>query len=182
MTIRLHNILALLLAAVAVVACGPKAQKSEGKTEEDKVAKQMLQGIWINADDESVEFKVKGDTIFYPDSTSYPAYFQIFKDTLVIHGADDTMKYPIVKQAPHLFVFKNSNNETVKLTLSEDALDKLQFENNQTKVLNQNRLVKKDTVVANGDMRYHCYVQVNPTTYKVIKSTYNDEGVEVDNV
>lgn len=182
MTIRLHNILALLLAAVAVVACGPKAQKNEGKTEEDKVAKQMLQGIWINADDESVAFKVKGDTIFYPDSTSYPAYFQIFKDTLVIHGADDTMKYPIVKQAPHLFVFKNSNNETVKLTLSEDALDKLQFENNKTKVLNQNRLVKKDTVVANGDMRYHCYVQVNPTTYKVIKSTYNDEGVEVDNV
>ena len=31
-------------------------------------------------------------------------------------------------------------------------------------------------------MRYRCYIQVNPTTYKVIKATYNDEGVEVDNV
>ena len=33
----------------------------------------------------------------------------------------------------------------------------------------------------NGE-RYHTYIQVNPTTYKVVKSAYNDEGVEVDNV
>ena len=118
MTLRINNILALLCATIVIVACGPKTPKNEGKAVEDKVAKQMLQGIWINAEDESVAFKVKGDTIFYPDSTSYPAYFQIFRDTLVIHGADDMVKYPIVKQAPHLFMFKNSNGETVKLTLS----------------------------------------------------------------
>lgn len=182
MTLRINNILALLCATIVIVACGPKTPKNEGKAVEDKVAKQMLQGIWINAEDESVAFKVKGDTIFYPDSTSYPAYFQIFRDTLVIHGADDMVKYPIVKQAPHLFMFKNSNGETVKLTLSEDVLDKFQFDNNKAQVLNQNQLVKKDTVVSYEDMRYRCYIQVNPTTYKVIKTTYSDEGVEVDNV
>ncbi|MFC2489852.1 MAG: DUF4738 domain-containing protein [Prevotella sp.] len=182
MTLRKKHILALLCATMSIVACGPKTPKNEGKAEEDKEAKQMLQGIWINADDESVAFKVKGDTIFYPDSTSSPAYFQIFRDTLVIHGADDTVKYPIVKQAPHLFMFMNSNGETVKLTLSEDALDKFQFDNNKAQALNQNQLIKKDTIVSYEDMRYRCYVQVNPTTFKVIKSTYNDEGVEVDNV
>ena len=182
MILRTNNILALLCAATAIVACAPKTPKNEGKVEEDKVAKQMLQDIWINADDESVAFKVKGDTIYYPDSTSSPAYFQIFRDTLVIHGADDTVKYPIVKQAPHLFMFNNSNGETVKLTLSEDALDKFQFDNNKAQVLNQNQLIKKDTLVSYEDMRYRCYIQVNPTTYKVIKATYNDEGVEVDNV
>lgn len=182
MILRTNNILVLLCAATAIVACAPKTPKNEGKVEEDKVAKQMLQGIWINADDESVAFKVKGDTIFYPDSTSSPAYFQIFRDTLVIHGADDTVKYPIVKQAPHLFMFNNSNGETVKLTLSEDALDKFQFDNNKAQVLNQNQLIKRDTLVSYEDMRYRCYIQVNPTTYKVIKATYNDEGVEVDNV
>lgn len=182
MTLRVNYILALICATITFVACGPKTSKSDTKLEEDKVAKQMLQGIWINSDDESVAFKVKGDTIFYPDSTSYPAYFQIFRDTLVIYGADEPVKYPIEKQAPHLFMFKNSNGETVRLTLSEDALDKFQFDNNKAQVLNQNQLVKKDTVVAFEDRRYHCYVQVNPTTYKVIKSTYNDEGVEVDNV
>ena len=182
MILRTNNILVLLCAATAIVACAPKTPKNEGKVEEDKVAKQMLQGIWINADDESVAFKVKGDTIYYPDSTSSPAYFQIFRDTLVIHGADDTVKYPIVKQAPHLFMFNNSNGETVKLTLSEDALDKFQFDNNKAQVLNQNQLIKKDTLVSYEDMRYRCYIQVNPTTYKVIKATYNDEGVEVDNV
>ena len=154
----------MLCATIVIVACGPKTPKNEGKAVEDKVAKQMLQGIWINAEDESVAFKVKGDTIFYPDSTSYPAYFQIFRDTLVIHGADDMVKYPIVKQAPHLFMFKNSNGETVKLTLSEDVLDKFQFDNNKAQVLNQNQLVKKDTVVSYEDMRYRCYIQVNPTT------------------
>ena len=182
MILRTNNILVLLCAATAIVACAPKTPKNEGKVEEDKVAKQMLQGIWINADDESVAFKVKGDTIYYPDSTSSPAYFQIFRDTLVIHGADDTVKYPIVKQASHLFMFNNSNGETVKLTLSEDALDKFQFDNNKAQVLNQNQLIKKDTLVSYEDMRYRCYIQVNPTTYKVIKATYNDEGVEVDNV
>ena len=174
MTLRVNYILALICATITFVACGPKTSKSDTKLEEDKVAKQMLQGIWINSDDESVAFKVKGDTIFYPDSTSYPAYFQIFRDTLVIYGADEPVKYPIEKQAPHLFMFKNSNGETVRLTLSEDALDKFQFDNNKAQVLNQNQLVKKDTVVAFEDMRYHCYVQVNPTTYKVIKTTYTD--------
>ena len=150
MILRTNNILALLCAATAIVACAPKTPKNEGKVEEDKVAKQMLQGIWINADDESVAFKVKGDTIYYPDSTSSPAYFQIFRDTLVIHGADDTVKYPIVKQAPHLFMFNNSNGETVKLTLSEDALDKFQFDNNKAQVLNQNQLIKRHTCFVRG--------------------------------
>ena len=49
-------------------------------------------------------------------------------------------------------------------------------------MLNQNQLIKRDTIVENNGVRYHCYVQVNPTTYKVIKPTYNDDGVEVDNI
>ncbi len=48
--------------------------------------------------------------------------------------------------------------------------------------LNQNTLIKRDTVVVRGDEKYHLYVQVNPTSYKVYKSSYNDDGVEVDNV
>ena len=48
--------------------------------------------------------------------------------------------------------------------------------------INQDLLIKRDTVVMYGSQRYHCYVQVNPTTYKVIKRTYNDEGVAVDNI
>lgn len=48
--------------------------------------------------------------------------------------------------------------------------------------LNQNKLIKRDSVVIYGNEHYHWYIQVNPTTYKVAKQTYNDNGVEVDNV
>lgn len=179
----MNNKAFVVLLACSLVICGCRNRSSEKREtpQEDMAAKKMLQGIWINEDEESVAFRAKGDTIFYPDTTSQPVYFQIFNDTLVLHGAND-VKYAIIKQAPHLFIFKNQNGDLVKLTLSEDDADKLMFDNHRPQALNQNILIKRDTIVSYIKDRYHCYVQVNPTTYKVIKSTYNDEGVEVDNV
>ncbi|EJP28246.1 hypothetical protein HMPREF1146_0192 [Prevotella sp. MSX73] len=86
--------------------------------QEDLRAKQMLQGIWLNDAEGDVSFMAKGDTIFYPDSTSQPVRFAIYGDTVVTLGGE----------------------------------------------------------------KYHSYTQVNPTTYKVVKSSYNDDGVAVDNV
>lgn len=148
---------------------------------ENIAAKKMFQGIWINEDEEYVAFRVKGDTIFYPDSTSLPVYFQIIQDTLVMHGANTT-KYPIVKQTRHLFIFKNRNGDEVRLVLSTDPNNEMLFTARTIVPLNQKQLIKRDTIVNYESERYHCYVQVNPTTYKVIKATYNDEGAEVDNV
>ena len=48
--------------------------------------------------------------------------------------------------------------------------------------LNQRQLIKRDSVVTVGSNHYHYYVQVNPTTYKVVKTSYNDDGVAVDNI
>lgn len=171
-----------MLSVLVFGAC--KQSNSEQPTPppvEDKEAKRMLEGIWVNEDEQSVAFRAKGDSIFYPDSTSLPVTFQIFGDTLVMHGASD-MKYAIVKQAPHLFVFKNQSGDEVRLVKSEDPIDKYAFKNPQPQAINQDLLIKRDTVVMHGNQRYHCYVQVNPTTYKVIKRTYNDEGVVVDNI
>ncbi|MCH4147197.1 MAG: DUF4738 domain-containing protein [Prevotella sp.] len=164
---------------------GCRNRKAESLApKEDKAAKQMLQGIWVNEDEEDVAFRAKGDTIFYPDTTSQPVYFQILHDTLVLHGVND-VKYLIVKQAPHLFIFKNQNGEQVRLTKSEDPNDAYLFDISQRhrpQALNQNKLIKRDTLITRNADRYHCYVQINPTTYKVIKPSYNDDGVEVDNV
>ena len=33
----------------------------------------------------------------------------------------------------------------------------------------------------NGE-RYHWYIAINPTKYKVVKRSYNDDGLEVENV
>ena len=97
---QVFNILLCASLLAAMVSCGQKsAGKDSAEVKEDTAAKKMLQGIWLDGDDEDdVVFRVKGDTIYYPDSTSQPVYFYIAGDTLVMKGANTT-KYPIVKQA-----------------------------------------------------------------------------------
>ena len=171
----------VLVAFVTVLSsCRDRSARTQPPAE-DRNAKQMLQGVWVDEDVQDVAFQAKGDTIFYPDSTSQPVYFQIFKDTLVLHGAND-VKYPILRQTRHLFVFRNQNGDEVRLVLSDNPDDKMFFSGKRPMALNQNRLIKRDTVVSFGREKYHCYVQVNPTTYKVVKTTYNDDGVAVDNI
>ena len=148
--------------------CKSRDAKLDSALTEDLKAKQMLQGIWVNEDEEDVAFRAKGDSIFYPDTTSQPVSFQVFGDTLVLHGANN-VKYLIVKLKPHLFIFKNQNGETVRLTLSNDKADLMAFDTRRPQALNQNRLIKRDTVVTFEGQRYHSYVQVNPTTFKVVK-------------
>ena len=42
--------------------------------------------------------------------------------------------------------------------------------------------VKKDSVVTYNGERYHWYIAINPTKYKVVTHSYNDDGLEVENV
>jgi len=161
--------------------CGNKRPDNIEIPKENRQAKKIMQGIWMDEDEGQPSFRVSGDSIYYPDTTSMPVRFAVLSDTLVLYGAN-TMKYPIVKQTEHILEFKNPNSEVVRLVKSSSKSDERFFENKRTVVLNQRRVIKRDTVVTQGDRRYHCYVQVNPTTYKVYKSYSNDEGVEVDNV
>lgn len=173
-------LLFLLSMAFALASCRGKSSDKEEVTE-NIAAKKMLQGIWLDEDEQDVAFKAQGDTIYYPDSTSQPVYFQIIGDTLVLHSAN-VVKYPILKQTRNLFIFRNQNGDEVKCVLSDDPDDATFFSTKRPQPLNQGKLIKRDTVVVYNDERYHCYVQVNPTTYKVVKASYNDEGVEVDNI
>lgn len=163
------------------VCCVGKTDKPEA-VQEDRQAMQLLQGIWINEEEGEPSFRVDGDSIFFPDTTSMPVKFAVISDTLIMYGVHP-VRYPIMKQLDNTFEFKNQNGETIHLVKSNDVASDIQFfENKRPATINQNQVVKRDTVVSYNNERYHCYVQVNPTTYKVYKSSYNDEGVEVDNV
>ena len=166
--------------ALSLLGCGSHGVKHE-KAEEDLMAKKELQGIWLDDDADDVAFRVKGDSVFFPDSTSAPAYFRIERDSFILVGGN-TVKYHIVKQTPHLFVFINQNGERVKLCKTTDSSYLDMFAQKTILHVNQNKIVKRDTVYYHGTEKYHCYVQINPTTYKVAVATYNDDGVEVDNV
>lgn len=172
--------LPVIAIVLTTVACGNRKVNTGKALSEDLTAKKMLQGVWLDEDEEDPAFRVIGDTIFYPDSTSQPVYFQIVKDTLILHGSN-MVKYQILKQAPHFFMFKNQNGDVVKLAKTFDRSYLTFFGAKRPAALNQNKLIKRDSVVVYGKDRYHWYIQVNPTTYKVIKPTYNDDGVEVDN-
>ena len=179
--IKRHSLMMALLCGLSFVAsCGKKASP-DSTPKEDTRAKKLLQGIWLNEDDEDVAFRVKGDTIYYPDSTSQPVYFCIYGDTLIMKGARD-VKYPILKQAAHLFEFKSPSGDVIKLTKTSDKTYLKSFQQEKPIALNQNQLIKRDTIVSHGDNRYHLYVQVNPTSYKVYLSSMNDDGVQVDEV
>lgn len=179
----MRRFLYIIMVVVLFSACGEKKQDNTlPVVEEDRQAKQLLQGIWVNTVDEEPAFRVEGDSIYYPDSTSMPAHFMIIADTLIVEGGT-VVKYPIIRQSEHVLDFKNPNGETVELVKSDNTEDDITyFETKHPVVLNQNRTIKRDTVITYNGERYHCYVQVNPTTYKVIKSANTDEGMEVGNV
>ncbi|MDD7318067.1 MAG: DUF4738 domain-containing protein [Prevotella sp.] len=164
------------------------ASCNEGKRggtdlQEDQNAKKMMQGAWFDELEENVVFSVKGDTIFYTDSTSQPVAFSIIGDSLCLNGSVTT-KYPIVKLTNSLLVFINQNGDEVRLTKDENLSLHMRerMEMSKPVVINQRRVIKNDTVVMLANVRNHLYVQVNPTTYRVIKTNYNGEGVRVDNV
>lgn len=174
---RHYALSAFILICVSFL-CGCSKGKKTETVEEDALAKKELQGIWINEDDEDVAFRIKGDTVYFPDTISVPVYFRIERDSFVLYGANKT-KYPVIKRTPYLFEFVSQNGEHMRLVKSSDSSYLKLFNKTSIVSVNQNRLIKKDTVVYYNDKKYHCYVQINPTTYKVPKAAYNDDGVEV---
>ena len=169
----------IVVMLATLVACKPKSTDSPA-AKESKEAKALLQGVWLDQETENVVFEVQGDTVFYPDSTSQPAYFKIVADTMVV-GAS-AAKYPLVKQTQHIFWFLNQAGDTIKLVKSSEESDTLSINHKQPEVLTMADVTKRDTVVSYDGKRYHCYVAINPTRHKVNFTAYNDDGVEVSNV
>lgn len=173
----------LFLAVICLVfSCRGKRENADETQKESKEAKFLLQGVWVDAESESVAFMAKGDSIFYPDSTLVPVSFAIYGDTLVLNGGT-TVKYGILKQSKNIFSFRNGMGEEVKLVRSTDEeQDKFLFVNKEVKAINQGVKINRDSVVICDNVRYHIYTTVNPTSYKVFKRTYNEDGLEVENV
>ena len=172
----MKKLFTISLLMVVLVACN---QNNSSVLPEDKEAKAMLQGVWVDAESGDVSFKVNGDTIYYSDATSMPAYFRIYEDSLYLGSGT---AYGIVKQTEHLFWFNNQNGDLLKLQKSDGTDDQQEQEQNAPSVLSYTHQVKIDSVVSYNGNRYHWYIAINPTKYKVTKRSYNEDGLEVENV
>lgn len=166
----------MMMSAAALTSCGGR-QGNPADAPESREAKQLLQGVWVDDDTEDVVFKIQGDSVFYADSTSMPSYFKVVGDTLYIGRS---ARYHIEKQTEHVLWFKGQNNELMKLNKDDDLKD--DFQREETKILTLSSVLKRDTVVFWNNQRYHLYVAINPTKYKVTRHTLNEDGLDVENV
>ena len=170
---KLFGYLMLLCTVLLMTGCG----SSSGRPKESKEAKQLLQGIWVDEGTDEVLFKLQGDSVYYPDSTSMPAYFMVAADTLYI---GNTSRFHIEKHAEHVLWIQNEEGELIKLHKDDDPDDDEEFLEHQVQMLTE--VVKRDTVVFYNSERYHLYFAINPTKYKVTLNTVNEDGMEVENV
>ena len=177
------RVVALLIVVLSLAAChqksgGYSAEPVRQHRRESLEAKRLLQGIWVDNVSEEVSFRAKGDTIYYPDATSQPSHFRIVGDTLEL----GVQHYPIVKQGEYIFWFENQAGDIVKLRKSENPDDSLAFVVHQMpEILSLTEVMKLDSVVMYNGERYHWYIAMNPTKYRVRKTSYNGDGVAVDN-
>ena len=170
-----HILTIALLVLVAWTSCGQR----DTRQKESREAKQLLQGIWVDEEAETVVFKMVGDSVYYPDSTSMPAYFWVFEDTLYMGTA---ARYHIEKHTEHLLWIQTPTGETVKLMKSEEPERNEEFAESKPQMLTVTEVLKRDTVVFYNGNRYHVYTAINPTRYKVVQHTLNDDGLDVENV
>ena len=170
----------IILLALALCSCGNRsATIPVTEQDEDRDSKAMLQGFWVDDETEEAAVLVKGDTIFYSDSTSMPAYFRIVGDSLVLASGTT---YNIDRLTENLFWFRNQNGDLVKYRRSSNPEEYSTWVHDTPHIMTYTHQVKTDSVVNYGGNRYHWYIAINPTKYKVVKHTYSDDGVEVDNV
>ena len=97
-------------------------------------------------------------------------------------GLGDVYKRQIDRQTEYSFWFHSLADEIVKLHKSENPEDILAFENKEVEVIPITEVMKKDSVVMYKGIRYRGYVYINPSKMKVIRTSYSEDGISVDNV
>ena len=177
----MKNVAVSLMAILFAACSGNKSPHSLQQEKEDLSAKELLQGIWLDDETESPLMRVEGDTIYYADAQSTPIAFKIMRDILYTYG-NDTTYYKIDKQGEHIFWFHSITDNVIKLHKSEDLNDSIYFVRQELVVPTYTEVTKRDSVVTYNGTRYRAYVYINPSKMRVIKTTYSEDGISMDNV
>ena len=171
----------LCVAMTVVLSSCRQSAPDYTRQHEDKEAKEMLQGVWVNDDEGAPAWLVRGDSLFFPDATSLPAVFWIYGDSLYIQSSN-VNSYLITKQAEHLFKFRNASGDDIRLVRSDDKRLLPLFAQHRPYAINFFRTFDVDTIANGGNRHYDCHLHIEPTSDRVIKSVFNNEGIEVDNM
>ena len=177
---KMRSVCYIILLLSQILLCGC-VSNVDSSAKENEGAKQILQGIWISEDEETPSFMAKGDTIFYPDTTSMPVKFWVYNDSIYLQG-NKTQHYKIVSMSEQTLRILNQNEEEINLVRGNDKRFLKEFTQVRPYALNVFRISKTDTVSIVGGARFESKILLSPSSERVIKSMYNDDGIEVDNV
>ncbi len=150
---------------------------------EDVVAKQMLQGIWLDDATKMAFMGVVGDSVFFAERDRLPMSFRVVHDSIYFIG-HDTLAYKIERQSNYDFWYRTFAGDVVKLQKqTSGSLDISDFRSGTTSYgsVGQQRM-EKDSIVYHDGTRYRGYVFINPTSIKVLRTTYDQNGIGIDNV
>ena len=174
------NVLGFMV-VLCLSACGGFSGTSRlSDVREDLAAKQMLQGIWLDDATEEAFMDVVGDSIFFAGHNRLPMSFRVIQDSIYFIG-HDTLAYKIERQSDYDFWFCNFAGDVVKLQKqTSGSYDISDFRSSDTSYEPQR--MEKDSIVNYDGMRYRGYVFINPTSIKVLRTTYDENGIGIDNV
>jgi len=172
----------LLLTACKQQPSANSEQPIANSQQPNAEAKAMLQGVWLDGITEEPVMKAEGDTIYFADADTQPAYFTIVGDSLRL-GSNT---YLITQQTEHNFCFQNHAGDEVQLVKSDDpqlppfASEQPQFADGQQPIASSQQPITTDSVIYYSGQRYHWYVTVNPTRNRVLRTIYTPDGVAVE--
>lgn len=170
----------VLICILLMSSCSGQPQKKENMEKEDLIAKEWLQGTWIDDITESPLFTAKGDTIYYIDESATPVAFKIIKDTLKTYGSK-TANYHIKKQGESFIWIQSFMGDILQLSKTDQSQDSL-WTIQQTPKEIEEKIIQKDQVVHYNNRRFRGYVYINPTEIKVHQPEVTEEGFEIENV
>lgn len=169
------------LCLLCTFSCKNTDKSTEDVTEKGVKTMKMLQGIWVNEDDGNVFMCFKGDSIYYPDNIGEPVAYKVANDTL--HLCLSFPQVYIIRQLTDSSLrFVNNDGDEFRLLKSKVKSDIARFEHKNDSIteINQGILIKRDSIITVDDKHFHAYVQINPTSYKVLKQGISDNGVSVE--
>ena len=78
----------VLICILLMSSCTEQPQKKENMEKEDLIAKEWLQGTWIDDMTETPLLQFKGDTLYYINESIHPVAFKIINDSLKMLNVD----------------------------------------------------------------------------------------------
>ena len=173
---RKHSFIFILSLAL-ITSCGSGRSRLESISE-DKVAKELLQGVWLDDESNMPLLRICGDMITYVDQDATPVNFKIIRDSIYMLG-QDTTAYKIVRQGESVFWLQTDADELIKLHLSDSEDDQYAFNHSSEPLENPivQKQIQKDSVIIYNNVRYRGYVFINPSKYKVVKTIVDENGI-----